>query len=647
MSSQQWDPDCLDRFLGCWKNSPKSTAATGYYLLRVIYSIITVHSAIIFASVITYAALQVTGCLPSSDSGSGSCGSATEVDDENTHRCRKLWGLIKPDSLLTVIGTISAIILAVSAALVGTAMDATPFRRQIGLVGNILIVAGMLLCISIVKPTSTTLAISSVGLVVILVFKDYVTMQVDSYAPELSAVPAEIGSAISGGFTWSLISNVLLMIIWSVVGMGLSNSTYGFSVTVGSAALLIVASLCSYRRLPNVPAAHPLPANTTLTTYTVRRFWALCAETYSTYPDLGLLLISGMIFDPALSSLFAAAVLILVSKYQFTANQVTIILGLAIVAAIPAVPLSRWVASTSRLNWLFGDCNSEGVVEPTPGLFSAKQDEADGYNGSAGVATEGDVGMVNSPSGEEESAATTGDVAGAAHESAGGPPVGSEIETAAKVPRFHPKRIKIALFWALWLTVTNTILVVQILPACDMGLACLFGCLWGFLLSYCWNCLSMLRMSLVPGGRESEFAGLYLAIYSSMIWLPLLVFSVANELWSIDGALYVLTAFFGVGAVVLLGVDVDRALNAREATLSMRRWASLLPAMGNKEGNGEEDLEVAVCGAAEMGGLDHAGKAAHMEGSSELGTAEESSAAGGSCRLEEGGAGRGRWALLW
>jgi hypothetical protein len=220
--------------------------------------------------------------------------------------------------------------------------------------------------------------------------------------------------------------------------------------------------------------------------------------------------------------------------------------------------------------------------------------------------------------------------------------VGSEIETAAKVPRFHPKRIKIALFWALWLTVANTILVVQILPACNMGLACLFGCLWGFLLSYCWNCLSMLRMSLVPGARESEFAGLYLAIYSSMIWLPLLVFSVANELWSIDGALYVLTAFFGFGAVVLLGVDVDRALKAREATLSMRRWASLLPAAGDKEGNGEEDLEV----AAETGGLDPAGKAAHMEGS-EPGTAEESSAAGGSCRLEEGGAGRGRWALLW
>ncbi len=83
----------------------------------------------------------------------------------------------------------------------------------------------------------------------------------------------------------------------------------------------------------------------------------------------------------------------------------------------------------------------------------------------------------------------------------------------------------------------------------------------------------MLRMAIVPGGRESEFAGLYLALYSGMIWLPLFVFSVANEVWSIDCALYVLNIFFGLGALVLLFMQMDRALAARLSTLSQRRWA--------------------------------------------------------------------------
>ena len=248
-----WDPDCLDRLLGCWKRSPQTKAATGYYLLRIIYSVITVHSAVIFAGVITYSALKVTNCI-SEDSDSSSCGTKKDVENDDSLECTKLWGIIKPDSLLTVIGTASAIVLALSAALVGTAMDVTSYRRQIGLAGNIFMIIGMIMCLSLLEPTETTLIISSIGLIIILIFKDFVSMQLDSYGPELSAIPAEIGSAISGGFTWSLISNVLLIIVWSIVGMGMSNDTYGFVVTIGSVVMMLLLSVLTYRRLPDVPA---------------------------------------------------------------------------------------------------------------------------------------------------------------------------------------------------------------------------------------------------------------------------------------------------------------------------------------------------------------------------------------------------------
>jgi len=141
-------------------------------------------------------------------------------------------------------------------------------------------------------------------------------------------------------------------------------------------------------------------------------------------------------------------------------------------------------------------------------------------------------------------------------------------------PRFHPHRVKIFLILGLLLTIANTILVVVILKACQFGLACVFSVTWGFLLSFCWSSLSMLRIALVPGGRESEYAGLYLALYSSMIWLPLFVFSVANEIWNINGAMYVLTIFFGIGAILLACVNIDRALAVRLDSLSRRRWAT-------------------------------------------------------------------------
>ena len=138
---------------------------------------------------------------------------------------------------------------------------------------------------------------------------------------------------------------------------------------------------------------------------------------------------------------------------------------------------------------------------------------------------------------------------------------------------FHAHRVRAALVVSLALTIIVTILVVQALTPCNFGLAAVFSCLWGFLLSYSWNSHSMLRIAVVPGGRESEFAGLYLAAYSSMIWLPLFVFSVANEIWNIDGALYILTIFMGIGGFVLFFVNLERGLLTRLNSLSERRWA--------------------------------------------------------------------------
>eukprot|EP01032_Pedospumella_encystans_P018065 gene18065-20577_t len=558
---ENWNPDCLDRCLGFFNGSPKNKAATGYYMLRIIFSVIVVHSGIIFASVITYAALEVTNCTGSSNDDGGACGASDDGGNDDTEQCRRLWGLLKPDSLLTVVGTAAAIFLAISAAVTGTTMDVTPYRRQIGLIGNVLCTLGMILCLSLVQPTESTLAVAAVGLMLVLIFKDYLNLQIDSYGPELSKDPAEIGTAVTAGFTWALVSEVFLIIVWTVVGMGMSNDLFGFVVSLGSIGMMIVCSIVSYRRLPDVPSAYILPADTNIFRFTFARLRKTATETYYQYPDLGLLLVSAMIFDPALTAVFAAAVLILVSKYHFSASSVTLLLGLAIISAIPAVPLSCWLASTPRLDWLFGH---EAVVVMVPEKGHDEQNDPE----EATINTQ-DVILDSHTVLSDENMATLDEHAAAESIDASQIPVEPQIP-----PRFHPHRVKIFLILGLLLTIANTILVVVILKACQFGLACVFSVTWGFLLSFCWNSLSMLRIALVPGGRESEYAGLYLALYSSMIWLPLFVFSVANEIWNINGAMYVLTIFFGIGAILLWCVNIDRALAVRLDSLSRRRWAA-------------------------------------------------------------------------
>jgi hypothetical protein len=111
-----------------------------------------------------------------------------------------------------------------------------------------------------------------------------------------------------------------------------------------------------------------------------------------------------------------------------------------------------------------------------------------------------------------------------------------------------------------------------------------------------------------------------------MVWLPLFVFSIANEVWSIDGALYILTVFFGLGAMVLLFVNLERALLTKQGTLSQRRWAHVLLTNAAVQSSAKE------APGAEVGG-GGAAAAAALE-VSEHGTAEGSSVAGGSMRYE-------------
>jgi hypothetical protein len=146
--------------------------------------------------------------------------------------------------------------------------------------------------------------------------------------------------------------------------------------------------------------------------------------------------------------------------------------------------------------------------------------------------------------------------------------------------KHRPERVLNVLRGGLLALIVITLMASVAMRVCDMGIAVVFTLLWAFSPPFTWAFYGMLRTAIVPGGREAEFAGLNLALFSAFIWLPLLVFSVAKETWTIIGAMYLLNVFFGVGIVILCFVDVDRALVAQHSTLGAQRYATFGKVVG-------------------------------------------------------------------
>jgi MFS-type transporter involved in bile tolerance (Atg22 family) len=585
--SEAWKPDLMHRLLDIGQGGPKVPALVGYYLHKIIYSLMIVHSGVVFAGVLTYEALDVAGCLPeSSDDDGAKC--KTHKNDDDTLHCKSLWGLIKPDSLLTVIATAAAIVLAISSIFMGTLMDITKYRRQLGIMATVVCILSITLCLSIITPNETTIAICSLGLFLLYIFKDFHFLVIESYVPEISQISSELSHAISVASAWLYGGEVIHIIVWVIVGFFVTGSLYGFIVTLGTIILMSLYTPFSYYRLPNVPAVLTLPPDTSLYSYTLTYQYQLFLEIYANFPDLGIVLAANMLYDPALNALFIAAIQILVSKFHFTSSQIPIILGVAIVCATIGAYLCKYsfyldplccvhspaadAASAATSSVVLGALapaspHPHSSSQPSPKMVEAEKvvrsEEKDlEKQESAGFSLVELSGM--GVPGYEPLAPPPSTLSLQAQSSLTMPSSSSRYLVANRLKH----NIMFGLLAVIIITLSGTFLM----KPCDLTLACGFGALWGISLAYCWTSGNLLRATLIPGGKEGQLAGLLVSTGSVLSWLPLLIFSVANEVWTIEGAMITLTGFFALGIFILSFCITDRGVTAALNTLSQRRW---------------------------------------------------------------------------
>jgi len=532
--------DWLDKFLGFTHGSPKVKANTGYLLFRLIYSMVIVHSGVIFAGIIVFEALEIAHCNTSTDDDGATCGSTDDLADDNGD-CGKLWGLIKPDSLLTAISSAAGVATAILCPLAGTAMDFTPYRKDVGFYSIGICFFGTLMCVTLVEPTEFTLLLCSLGFVLVYIFKEGVTMTCDCYVPELSKDPYEISAATSGGAIWLFIGEISQILFFVIVSYIVPRNLYGTVVTIISCTMMIFFSYFAHERLPHVVPSRHIPNDLTLLSFSFVRLGQLSGEVVNNFPDLGLLFFANMIFDPALQTIFVAAILIMVSKYRFTSSQITIVLFVAIIGAIPGAMAAKWAVHTTLLDRCYPGAAAAAALRHSALLPSDSESASDVPPGSPAAV-------------EAEERAEAARIA----------ELDSKEETVVKM--------KVALIFGLLATTVVTILANFVMSECQFFLGMVFGFLWGFFLSWCWNSSNMLRNALVPGGSEAEFSGLNFSSINLFAWLPTLIFTIANEAGSIDEAILSLNVFFLVGAAVVAQMDIKRGLAAREFTLGLRRW---------------------------------------------------------------------------
>lgn len=579
----------MHRILDIGQGGPKVPALVGYYLHKIVYALMIVHSGVVFAGVLTYEALDVAGCLP--DNEDGTCKEPDDADDDTAAgRCKSLWGLIKPDSLLTVIATGAAIVLAISSIFMGTLMDITKYRRQIGIIGTVLCILSITLCLAIITPNETTIAICSFGLFILYIFKEVHFLVMESYVPEISQKASELSHAISVASAWLYGGEVIHIILWVIVGFFVTGSSYGFVVTLGTILLMSFYTPFSYYRLPNVPAVLTLPPDTSLYSYTITYQYQLFLEIRSKFPDLGIVLAANMLYDPALSALFIAAIQILVSKYHFTSSQIPIILGVAIMCATIGAFICKYsfyldpiccvhsnLAPSSKTPL---DPDFMVVADPAP---SGEMCPCDSTPEMTEPCCDDDEDVeANGPNNTFEKGLSIVELSGMGSpgfELLAPPPstLSLQSQSSLTMPSSSTRylvanRLKHNIMFGLLAVIIITLCGTFFMKPCDLGLACGFGALWGVSLAYCWTSGNLLRATLTPGGKEGQFAGLLVSTGNILSWLPLLIFSIANEVWTIEGAMVTLTGFFLLGIIILSFCVTDRGVTAALSTLSNRRW---------------------------------------------------------------------------
>lgn len=481
-----------------------------------------------------------------------------------------LGGSVKASSVLATLGALEGVANALAAPLIGAFADLTPHRKS-GLIAGtgvmILTVVAMGVLFSsspsdkenpdpLTKHDDPFLPVAAwnddAAIVVLVLFLfaqvlcyEFVSVLTMTYSAELSPDPAKTTHYLAKSF--GLFNAMQLAVVVLVTALSIALHLNGFEQGQVGAFVAVGASL-----LWLVPGAlwigdrKETEADLDKRCCGMRHVGTALGDMWRLYPELLKLMVAWMFAASAMSSMITLSTTYLQFYLGFSNRTTSLLLALALLAAVPgaflAEPLKRWLGlknAFAAVNLAYGVSYTLApfllVSEPS----TTPRDSKLSIYGRCDNATLA--------------------LAGSAAESL----------VAGLGPRVAPK-------YVLYLS----------------GAFVLF---WGLGIGVVYPLTNALTAVMIPGGRETSYFGIKVLFAKLLVWLPPLAFTAINEATdSLRFAITPIVPFFLIASLITWRIDMDKAHREVADTLHLRRgqFKAQAAAAASKPGH-DADLELA------------------------------------------------------
>jgi UMF1 family MFS transporter len=279
-----------------------------------------------------------------------------EGGDGDIPECtKKIYGIIRPSSLLSTGSTIVGLLLSCLLPLMGAIVDYTPHRLFIARLLVTIYCAVLFVGIFVSEQTWLPIAL----LQIIMAFTAWFeTTLLYSYLPELSN-DEDIQNEYTRTFAVLAFTSLVLYmggIVGASAGLGYmeedENNSMDDAIATARIAQSVSFSACTiglgiawgilFRKRP---AAHQLPESQSVWTAGFRQVGRTVVKIYKHYPRLKWFYIAIAFCDSAISAVTILALTYLTDQLQFTVQENGMTMMAIIIAAIPGSFISSWITS--------------------------------------------------------------------------------------------------------------------------------------------------------------------------------------------------------------------------------------------------------------------------------------------------------------
>ena len=347
--------------------------ATGFNLFTVGQACL-IASMLIFSTTLLNIAEVVSGCKDDEYT-------VGNVHNNDGAECNlKLWGLVKPSSLMSIIGTVISLGSSLLLPVIGAVIDHTSYRKQVGTWTAFLIVTLNVIQIGVSIESFSVMLITFILLGYLLAVNFCVS---EAYLPDLNMDDKEMGSFASDFNIIFYASIFLFLAMVHCVSQYLHLDEIGTcrASQITAVVCFIVFWIYPWKYLfTNRPALHEVPDGKSLISTGFVSVWHTVNDIYQNFPDLGTFVLSLMFLNGALGSLLSISTTFLTDVMRLSYTQVMIVFFTACFSAIPGAVASNifikkigplqsyrlcvlvWAATTFSVAFVFEGKNEWGHV---------------------------------------------------------------------------------------------------------------------------------------------------------------------------------------------------------------------------------------------------------------------------------------------